>query len=264
MTRIKVNSLFFSECIPEWSWDTRRNILQDYDLWYVSRGEGVLRASNRVFRLGRGSCFVLRPGEGYLATHDPENPLSVYAVHFDYSSPDQLLPFTHTIEDTLFFETLCKRLIESDEENREAWMQAVLHEYIDTYKQKTSYLSLNQKRTRQLQEYIKNHLESALPLNALADIIYLSTNQTTRVFKQVTGETIQDYILKERISQARTLLRQSTLPIKRIAQLCGYNDPGFFCRHFKRISGTTPNGFRYGQRVTQGVTQSTARKKELE
>ena len=249
MTTIKVNSLLFSECIPEWSWDTRKNVLQDYDLWYISGGEGILKASTGEFKLGQGSCFILRPGEGYLATHNPKKPLTVYAVHFNFSSSAQLLPFSLVIEDTLFFETLCKRIFESEEKTREVWMLAILHEYVETNKLKTIHFTLNQKRTRQIQEYIKKHFEDSLPLDKLAGIVFLSRNQTTRIFKEVTGRTIQEYVLRERIIHARALLLQSTLPIKRVAQLCGYQDQGFFCRHFKRISGITPNSFRKGYRV---------------
>jgi len=244
MLQIKIKSVIYSECIPEWSWDTRHSPLIDYDLWYISKGKGYLNTPHGSFKLGPGRCFILRPGEGYLGKHDPEFPLSVYAAHFDFNIRNHEFPFSHLIEDTLFFGKLCKKLLESEGSIREVWMLSILNEYTESLKQKVYIPTLNEYRTIQLKDYIKKHLHETISLDNLAKIIFLSRNQTTRVFKNVTGETIQDYIVKERIYYSETLLLHSNLPIKRIAQLCGYGDQNLFFRHFKRKAGTTPGLYR--------------------
>jgi AraC-like DNA-binding protein len=244
MLEIKVKSVSYYECIPEWSWETQQNPLIDYDLWYISKGKGYLNTPHGSFKLCPGQCFILRPGEGYLANHDPKDPLIVYAVHFDSNKRNQVFPFSHLIEDTLFFEKLCKKLLESEESIREIWMCSILNEYTESFKRKVYIPTLNEERTIQLKNYIKKHLHKTISLDMLAKIVFLSRNQTTRIFKIVTGETIQSYILKERISYAENLLLHSNLPIKRIAQLCGYGEQNFFSHHFKRETGTTPGLYR--------------------
>ncbi|MBL7005655.1 MAG: helix-turn-helix domain-containing protein [Spirochaetia bacterium] len=250
-TKIKINSLLYSECVAEWSWDTRKNVLIDYDLWYIAKGTGTLRTDSAVFNLSQGSCFILQPGKGYLATHNPDDPLTVYAVHFELcSSPDPELPFAIKLDDFVFFEKLCRRLVESDEQHREIWMYAILDVYVRTYESKTTRLTVNQERVVKIKHFIEenlDNLENKLCLDEISASIFLSRNQCSRVFKQVAGVTIQDYILKKRLEKAAALLLQSNLPIKSIARLCGYSDPTFFCRQFKKIQACTPQEFRKKQ-----------------
>jgi len=248
MLLIKINSLLYSECVAEWSWDTRKNVLIDYDLWYIAKGQGTLRTDSEVFNLSQGSCFILRPGKGYLATQNPDNPLTVYAVHFELlSSPDREIPFALILDDFVFFEELCRKLLQADEQNREIWMHAILDVYLQTYDSKMIQLTVNQERTLKIKHFIEDNLESKLNLDDISASVFLSRNQCSRIFKQVTGTTIQDYILKKRLEKAAALLLQSNLPIKTVARLSGYSDPAFFCRQFKKFQTCTPQEFRKRQ-----------------
>jgi AraC family transcriptional regulator, arabinose operon regulatory protein len=248
MFTLKINSLLYSECVAEWSWDTRKNLLVDYDLWFVTKGQGTLRTDSEVFNLSQGSCFILRPGKGYLATHNPDYPLTVYAVHFELLTiPDRELPFALILNDFVFFEELCRKLLQADEFNREIWMNAILDVFVRSYDSKTIRLTVNQKRTLKIRHFIEENLISKLSLDDISASIFLSRNQCSRIFKQVTGETIQNYILKKRLEKASALLLQSNLPIKSVARLSGYSDPAFFCRQFKKFQTYTPQEFRRRQ-----------------
>ena len=195
MISVKVKSVLYTECVPEWNWDTRRDPLKDYDLWYIARGEGLLKTSHGSFSLGWGCCFILRPGEGFLVTHNRQKPLAVYAAHFDFTSSSDSLPFAQIIEDIHFFEKLFRRLVESEEIYRGIWISAILNEYLEVYKRKIYRPTLNEERAGKIKKYIKTHLEEHLSLDKLSELVFLSRNQTTRVFKEITGETIQDYII---------------------------------------------------------------------
>lgn len=65
-----------------------------------------------------------------------------------------------------------------------------------------------------------------------------------RQFKLATGLSLHTYALQCRVSAARTLLAESPLPIKEIAERLGYRDSYFFSRQFRQLSGMPPAAYR--------------------
>jgi hypothetical protein len=82
--RLKINFCGTVRCEPGWQWDTPPQGFSDYDLWYVWAGQGSLQAGTEVMPVSRGRLFVLPPGEFFRGRHDPEQPLGVCFIHFDY------------------------------------------------------------------------------------------------------------------------------------------------------------------------------------
>src|SRR5204862_7936428 len=74
-------------------------------------------------------------------------------------------------------------------------------------------------------------------------------------FRGKTGSTPLDYLTKQRIARARTLLREE-LPIAEIASRVGYESQISFARAFGRIVGTTPGAFRRQARQAPGNAPS--------
>jgi AraC-like DNA-binding protein len=56
------------------------------------------------------------------------------------------------------------------------------------------------------------------------------------------------YVTKLRMEDAVATLRASALPIKAVAQRCGFADADYFSKVFRRTHGMTPRAFRRGQR----------------
>jgi AraC family transcriptional regulator len=93
-------------------------------------------------------------------------------------------------------------------------------------------------------DYIENHLSQTIHLANLAAIIRTSESYFSRSFKQSTGTTPHQYVVKRRVERAKQLLLKSPLSILEVALECGFAHPGHLSRHFKRIVGTTPKKFR--------------------
>ena len=72
----------------------------------------------------------------------------------------------------------------------------------------------------------------------------LSLTTLREQFKAATGTTMHDYVLQNRMVAARTLLHETDLPLKAIADQLGYNDVFYFSRQFRRFVGVTPGGYR--------------------
>lgn len=94
------------------------------------------------------------------------------------------------------------------------------------------------------QRIIKMDLRRSLTVNLIARECRISHNQLTRLFRQTTGMTVTAYIQDQRMLQAEYLLRNSTLPIKLIAQECGIPDLHYFNKLIKARYGVPPSRMR--------------------
>jgi len=74
----------------------------------------------------------------------------------------------------------------------------------------------------------------------------ISAGHLSRVFRQETGYTFVDYLMRIRIKRAAELLRDPMVKIYEVADLVGYSDARYFARIFKKITGFTPKEFKDG------------------
>ncbi|BAZ16190.1 AraC family transcriptional regulator [Calothrix sp. NIES-4071] len=89
-------------------------------------------------------------------------------------------------------------------------------------------------------EFIFNHLAEELLVGSMASEIGMSKYHFARLFKQSTGMSPYQYLIKCRIERAKILLRDKTAKISEVASTVGFSDQSQFTRHFKRLVGATP------------------------
>lgn len=74
--------------------------------------------------------------------------------------------------------------------------------------------------------------------------IPLCPDHFRRLFKNEIGKTPQDYLMEIRLNYSIQLLKNSTLSIKNITQMCGFDDPYYFSRLFKKYFGQSPEKWK--------------------
>ena len=72
----------------------------------------------------------------------------------------------------------------------------------------------------------------------------LSLSHFTRVFREITGQSPQQFIINLRISRAKELLSYTDMNISEIAEASGFHDQNYFARVFKKSVGQTPSEYR--------------------
>ena len=94
-------------------------------------------------------------------------------------------------------------------------------------------------------DYIHANLSSPqLTIERIASQVHISPSQLRRTFSRVLGQAPMDYLQSERLQRATDLLRYGSLPIGRVAELCGFSSPYYFSRWFGERTGRTPSDFR--------------------
>lgn len=91
---------------------------------------------------------------------------------------------------------------------------------------------------------IDHEVEHVYSLDHLAKLIGLSTYKIQKGFKEKTGITAYQYILKQRIERGAALIRTSDLSILDVANEIGYENPSKFAQVFKRRYGLAPLEYR--------------------
>jgi two-component system response regulator YesN len=71
-----------------------------------------------------------------------------------------------------------------------------------------------------------------------------TTDHFVRVFRSVTGQSPNQWIIAQRMERAVALLRESSHTVTQIAGQLGYDDLAFFSRQFKKAMGVSPDQFR--------------------
>ena len=101
---------------------------------------------------------------------------------------------------------------------------------------------------RRVREFIQEHLEENVSIQALANIAGLSMYHFARAFKQSEGMTPHEYLLRRRVERTMALLADSDLMIAEIAIAVGFSDPSHCARRFRERVGVSPRDYRWSTR----------------
>ncbi|MGG4147463.1 response regulator [Paenibacillus algorifonticola] len=88
--------------------------------------------------------------------------------------------------------------------------------------------------------YIHEHYAEELTLAELSDKVYISRNHLSIIFKNMTGETFNNYLTRVRIEKARELLMERNMLVYEVAERVGYKNIPYFSTLFKKITGMNP------------------------
>lgn len=242
-------------CEPGWKWQKREKPLPNYDLFYVWSGEGTVVRNGTAYKVGKGSCFLFRPGDHTSATHNPQKPLVITYIHFDVTDPVAEVPEPYRkLAETLEFEHLLARYVRlflvktfaAEEEGRLILKQLMIHLLRDDRAMPVERNVSNQlaEVIHEVANYISQNPGAAHRVEELAARAGLSPRYFSIKFKELIGSSVQSYIIRTRIERAQHLLLYAGMNVTEVADALGYRDIFFFSRQFKQHTGKSPSEIR--------------------
>lgn len=123
---------------------------------------------------------------------------------------------------------------------------AVVREYVMKIFKMLSDMnsSSGQRQARLALDYIqKNYMDPNLSLNDICSYLNISTSYFSTIFKEMTGETFTEVLIRTRMEKAKELLENTTMKNYEIAEKVGFSDPHYFGISFKKMTGNTPTEY---------------------
>lgn len=208
-------------------------------LHYVTEGKGILHLESGDHPAHAGQAFLILPGRTASYTADTEDPWAFRWVGFNgilAHGFSQLPPVFDVPEGML------QSLLEF-EENHEFLAYQLAADLFMLY----SNLIPDKAKERNYAQYVIDYVQASymekISVEALAAQLGVCRRHLYQQFKKETGLTIQDYILKVRIQEAKRHIMQG-YSIKEASYLCGFNDAANFSKLFSREEGFSPKKWR--------------------
>lgn len=238
---------------PDWVGDDYVLARDHHGIVYVLEGRAEYRlADGRCLQVEAGDCLYVPRGTCYVTCCGPDAPFVHMTVNFAMQG-----------ESTLFSGLMKRRLAQPRRFEQafaglvRAW--AVRHPY---YREKCLGLLYelvyllecevqaaprqHLQRLAPARAYLDEHFCEDFPLSLLPGLCGLSATYFRRLFHSVFHETPAEYRRRLRMAQASDLLLTGQYPLEEVARRCGYPDPAYFSRMFKKTLGQAPSRYRRG------------------
>ena len=238
------------------------HVRREYLIHYVLSGHGSFTTAQKTFDVEPGSLFLIRPGVLSSYRTDPKDPF-----HFSWFA------FSGDLSDTVllkvgFFGPICVRhlhsrfsihedimdcisLLENSPVSSEYGLLSLLFGIFG--KMQASYeadisspdrRNIAQEHVNRAKTYIRLHYMNPIHVRDVTDFVGLERSYLSKIFHIYTGSTIQGYIAKTRIGQAKVLLADTDYSVREISSYVGFQDEYYFSRMFKKEEGVSPQAFR--------------------
>jgi YesN/AraC family two-component response regulator len=94
-------------------------------------------------------------------------------------------------------------------------------------------------------KYVNEYYQDEnLNISMIGEAFSMTPSYVSKLFKELAGESLLDYINKTRLVQAKLLLIGGKYTVSEISLKVGYNDVNTFHRIFKKFEGITPGRYR--------------------
>ena len=182
-------------------------------------------------------------------------------IHFDIEDNEEFLSRVELPINTIVtipdIDTVEKLLMQlsleavSDSANKSECIDLLLRLIIAKLggKVKSGHSSHHYDELRNLRAEIYRNPAKSRSIAEFAEMISLSPSHFQALYKSEFGISCYEDVLRARLDMAKYYLKNTVLPINRIAELCGYENDVHFIRQFKARTGITAGEYRKRHRL---------------
>ena len=229
--------------------------LSTYRMHLVVKGNGILHMVGQSFPLEEGDLFFALPSVPYCieSVADFEYMYISYIGTRANCIMDDLRISTNNLRFAGFSSliTFWKEAIQSDTSMADLSSEGILLYSFSVlgssllYEKRQTWTA--SKTVSNIKKFVDDNLTNPkLCIEFIADSLSYNKKYISSSFKRELKINLSDYINTMRIHQACALMEQGFTSAKDISLLCGYQDPLYFSRVFKRKTGTSPREYIAG------------------
>ncbi len=242
------------------------------EMAYILSGNGKYKIEGVIYEVKQGDVIICNPGVKHQSiVEDPENPTLEFVCGFTdvafkgmkenmFESKDNDPILKCSLEVRREISRCCYDIIEENYSTlpgRQCIIKAQLVRIlIQLYRtvigdssalQESNNFDSYSKNyvTNKIIDYLNENYAQKISLEKIANNMYLSPVYISRIFKEVTGESPINYLIKIRLAKAKELLeKDDSSNVKAIGTAVGYDDVYHFSKLFKKYYGISPLNYR--------------------
>lgn len=243
------------KCPPSYSFGPI--IRSNYVLHYILNGEGTLYLDNKEYHISDKQAFITPPNLLSYYQGSQENPWNYIWIHFNGQKAAELLHAAGITKSHPVF------VPAEPNDNIESCMLDLLHHKDEEYKcignlfrlfqymidstsrkPKAAESDINLRYIRDVISFISKKYYEPIKIKEIAEVCGLDRSYLSKIFKNATNYSPQEYLIFYRMNKAKQLLADPDTPIQHVAYSVGYTDPFAFSKIFKKEIGMSPSEYR--------------------
>ncbi len=220
-------------------------------LHYVVSGQGIFQTEGGSFPVGPGQIFVIHPGETTFYQASQENPWHYIWIGFEagLSLPKALRSPVITLPQAGQIFSAVPELSHR-QSGREASLCGKIWELLSLLEQEPGEVPVQKEKqvyVNKAKTFMETEYMRGVSITALAGKLNLDRSYFSKLFKESTGKSPQQYLTDLRLEKAAELLRKYEKTPGEAAAAVGYPDVFSFSRMFKRRFGISPREYQKGK-----------------
>jgi AraC-like DNA-binding protein len=230
--------------------------LASFELIFVRSGVLRLWENQNRFEVSPGQTLILWPGRRHGPSGPYEPKTSFYWLHFELDSASSaagiVVPQVAEVPRALRLVELFRRFLDDQENNdlepnyAATLVKLMLLEI--SLQDQSKHTKRGQLPARKLaataQVTIGKRFREPITTSEVARTLHCNPDYLGRVYRETFGHSLTTGIHQARMHHAKNLLLLSSLNVKEISAACGYGNPDYFRRMFRRFFDMQPNQFR--------------------
>ena len=240
-------------------------IRNHYLFHYVISGKGTLLTDDKKnhsteYQLGPGMGFLIEPDDINTYFADREDPWEYTWVEFGGLRAKEILESAGLSSASPVYvprtpqhgEILKNELLYLSQNPEESPLRQVGRLYFimdallegSTARRKVQGGKLAEFYTREAVTFIEQNYASPITVEDMAQRCNLDRSYFGKIFKDIMGQSPQEFLINYRMTKAASLLKTTDLSIGEISPLVGYSNQLHFSRAFKNVFNVSPREYR--------------------